>query len=124
MRQCRLPGQERPDLSPPYLFKRDGTPAVRPTVTGAPASVAYGAGFDVSTPDPATISKAAMVRLGAVTHSNNMEQRYLPLPLASGAGTVRLTAPSSASVAPPGYYMLFLVNSAGVPSIAKMVTIM
>jgi Domain of unknown function (DUF1929) len=110
-------------FSPPYLFKRDGTPAARPTISSAPTTVTYGAGFDVGTPDAATITKAAMVRLGAVTHSNNMEQRYLPLQVTTGAGTVRLTAPSNASVAPPGYYMLFLVNSTGVPSTAKMIRI-
>jgi hypothetical protein len=110
-------------FSPPYLFAKDGSGdlAPRPTVTSAPAAITYGSGFDVTTPDAASITKAALVRLGAVTHSNDMDQRYVPLPLTAGDGALHLTAPASSSIAPPGYYMLFVVDSNGVPSVAKMV---
>lgn len=110
-------------FSPPYLFDAAGQPAARPTITSAPGSVGYGSAFTVDTPNAAGISKAALVRLGAVTHSNNMEQRYIPVPFTAGSGSLQLTAPANANIAPPGYYMLFLINSAGVPSVASMVQV-
>jgi hypothetical protein len=112
-------------FSPPYLFAKDGsgTLAPRPTITSAPAIVTEGTQFAVSTPDAASISKVALVRLGAVTHSNNMEQRYVPLSFTAGSGTITATAPGTVNVAPPGYYMLFLVNSAGVPSVAPILSV-
>ena len=65
----------------------------------------------------------ALVRLGAVTHSVNMEQRYVPLSFTAGSGTLNATAPANANVAPPGVYMLFVIGSDGVPSVAKMVRV-
>jgi hypothetical protein len=58
-----------------------------------------------------------------VTHSNNMEQRYVPVPFTAASGTLTVTAPANANIAPPGDYMLFLVNSAGVPSVAPIVNV-
>jgi Concanavalin A-like lectin/glucanases superfamily/Domain of unknown function (DUF1929) len=112
-------------FSPPYLFKNDGSGqlATRPTIASAPDGVAYGAGFQIGTPDAAAIRKVALVRLGAVTHSVNMEQRYVPLQFTSAAGSVTATAPANGNIAPPGVYMLFLVDSSGVPSVAKMVRV-
>jgi hypothetical protein len=63
----------------------------------------------------------ALVRLGSVTHDDNMEQRYVPLDFTAGSGSLRATIPTNVNVAPPGYYMLFILNGAGVPSVAKMV---
>jgi hypothetical protein len=58
-----------------------------------------------------------------VTHSVNMEQRYVPLTFTAGAGSLTATAPANANIAPPGVYMLFVVDANGVPSQAKMVTV-
>ena len=112
-------------FTPPYLFKTDGSGelAPRPTIAAAPAGVVYGAGFQINTPDAAAIRKVALVRLGAVTHSVNMEQRYVPLTFTAGAGALTATAPANANIAPPGVYMLFIIDANGVPSISKMVTV-
>jgi Domain of unknown function (DUF1929)/Bacterial Ig domain len=112
-------------FSPPYLFAKDGSGALapRPTVGAAPGTVTEGTQFTVSTPDAASISKVALVRLGAVTHSDNMEQRYVPARFTAASGTLTVTAPANVNIAPPGYYMLFLVNSAGVPSVAPIVSV-
>ena len=59
---------------------------------------------------------------GATTHANDMNQRYIPLTVAQRAGGVTLTAPATADIATPGYYMLFLLNDRGVPSVAKFVS--
>src|SRR4051794_17270865 len=110
-------------FSPPYLYAADGTLAPRPVIGSAPASTTYGAQFVVGSSDPASIRKIALVRLGAVTHSDNMEQRYIPLAFAAGTGGLTATAPSNANIAPPGIYMLFTVDANGVPSVAKMISV-
>ena len=59
---------------------------------------------------------------GAVTHANDMSQRHVPLAVtASGGGTLTVHAPASAALAPPTYYMLFVLNDSGVPSVAKFI---
>ena len=77
-----------------------------------------GDSFDVYTPDT-NITGATLVAPGATTHANDMNQRYIPLTVAQRAGGVTLTAPANADIATPGYYMLFLLNNQGVPSVAK-----
>ncbi len=108
---------------PAYLFNSNGTLATRPTITSAPASIGYGSQFTVQTPDAASISSVVLMRNGAVTHAFNMDQRMVGLSFAAGSGSLTVTAPSSGNIAPPGYYMLFLLNSAGVPSVSTMIQV-
>jgi hypothetical protein len=104
-------------FSPPYLFR-----GPRPIVTAAPGVIGYGAPFVVQTPQAATIARAALLRPGAVTHSFNHNQRYVGLTIAgTTAGSVTLQAPPNSAVAPPGYYLLFLLNDQGVPSVAPFI---
>jgi hypothetical protein len=106
--------------SPSYLFNADGSPAPRPAITGVtPGSFNYGDAFQVFTPDPATIASVALVRPGAQTHAFDMEQRLVELSFTTGTGVLNVTAPPNGNIAPPGYYMLFVLNSAGVPSVAS-----
>jgi hypothetical protein len=108
--------------SPAYLFKGDGTPAARPTVTGVtPGTVGYGATFQVQTPDAAGIGSVVLVRPGAATHAFDMDQRLVGLSYTAGSGVLNVTAPPNGNIAPPGYYMLFVLNGAGVPSVARFV---
>jgi hypothetical protein len=110
--------------SPPYLFKLDGTDATRPTITTAPASVTYGQSFAIATPNAAVIAKVTFIRLSSVTHATNMNQRLAYLPITTrDASSVTVTAPSGATLAPPGHYMMFLLDENGVPSVAKIVHI-
>ena len=102
--------------SPPYLFK-----GARPTVTSAPSTLGYGSQFTVQTPDAASISSVALLRLGSVTHAFNENQRYVPLTFTASTGSLNVTAPANGNLAPPGHYMMFLVNSNGVPSVATFV---
>jgi hypothetical protein len=102
--------------SPPYLFK-----GARPTITQAPPQITYATGFFVGTPDAANIQSAVLIRTGAVTHFFDQNTRYVPLTFQQASGGLTLTAPADAYLAPPGYYMLFLVNTNGVPSVAPFV---
>lgn len=101
--------------SPPYLFK-----GARPQLTATPEAIGYGARFGVSSPDT-NVTRAVLMAPAATTHANDMSQRAVPLALQPSGGGYSLTAPAAARIAPPGYYMLFLVNSRGVPSVAKFV---
>jgi hypothetical protein len=103
-------------FSPPYLFK-----GPRPRVTAAPASVRYGEGFRVETPDASRIARVTWLSPGAVTHAFNQNQRINHLHFQREEGGVRVTAPASASLAVPGDYMLFLLDEKGVPSEARFV---
>jgi galactose oxidase len=105
--------------SPPYLFK-----GPRPTVTGAtPATVAYGQTLAVATPDGAAITKVTLIRLGSVTHAIDTSQRLVPLGFSQATGGLSITLPTSRATAPPGPYMLFLVNGAGVPSVGRIMLV-
>jgi Domain of unknown function (DUF1929)/IPT/TIG domain/Glyoxal oxidase N-terminus len=104
---------------PPYLFNSSGGAATRPTITSAPSAIAWNGAFTISTPDAANISSVVLMRPGAPTHSFDMEQRLVGMSFTAGSGTLTVTAPPNGNIAPPGYYMIFLVNSSGVPSVAK-----
>jgi hypothetical protein len=105
--------------SPPYLFNGE-----RPTLT-APSVVQRGVPFDVTTSVAPKRSIAAVVLIapGAVTHANDMHQRFIKLPIKANGAVITATVPDSAALVPPGYYMLFAVDSAGVPSVASFVHI-
>jgi hypothetical protein len=111
--------------SPAYLFNGDGSPASRPTISGLSSNTfTYGAGFQVQTPDAANITSVVLMRPGSPTHSFDMDQRLVGLSYTSSAGVLSVTAPQNGNIAPPGYYMLFVLNSAGVPSIAQFVQLL
>ena len=102
--------------SPPYMFQ-----GPRPTIAWAPSNIGYGGTFQVTTPDPKSIAKVALVRPMAVTHHTSPEQRMVYLPFASVDYQLLVKAPDDGNAAPPGWYMLFLVDKSGVPSVAKFV---
>jgi hypothetical protein len=103
-------------FSPPYLFK-----GPRPTVTSAPATLGYGTSFTVQTPDAANITSVSLIRTGAVTHAFDENARFSNLTFQQTPDGLTVTAPANANLAPPGYYMLFIVNESGVPSVASFV---
>jgi hypothetical protein len=108
-------------FSPSYLFNKDGTPAKQPAITSAPASATYNSGFAVKT--DTDIARVSLIALSSVTHSVNMNQRFMELVFTKSGNNLTVTAPANANLAPPGTYMLFVLNAQGVPSVAKMVKI-
>jgi len=105
-------------FSPPYLFK-----GARPAISGAPATLGYGHAFTIGSPDAHDVKRVALVKAAAVTHSNNFDQRYVDCTFSARGGKLHPTAPRNGNHAPPGWHMLFLVNAAGVPSIAHWVRV-
>jgi hypothetical protein len=109
---------------PPYLFKKDGSGQLieRPVITQAPATAAYGTVFEISSPDATITKSAVLMRLGSATHAFDQGQARVPISLERrSVGVLRLMAPANVNIAPPGVYMLFIIDSAGVPSKAQMI---
>jgi hypothetical protein len=105
-------------FSPPYLFK-----GARPTIASAPALMPQTGTVIVETPQALDIASVAMIRLGSVTHTYDMDQRYLPLSFSAQAGRLIVSGPGNPSLAPPGYYMLVIVDKQGIPSTASFVRV-
>ena len=104
--------------SPPYLFK-----GARPTITSAPTDIQYDTSFVVQTANAPQIASVSLIRLGSVTHAFNEDQRFLDLAFEELAGALNIQAPANANLAPPGYYMLFIVDTSGVPSVASIMRV-
>jgi Domain of unknown function (DUF1929) len=109
---------------PAYLF--DGNRrAPRPAIRRAPASITWGKAFDVRVrPGRRTrrINRAVLVAPSATTHAVDINQRVVPLRTkATGRKRIRVRAPRSRDVAPPGVYMLFVLDRTGTPSKARWV---
>jgi hypothetical protein len=83
----------------------------------------YGRPFTVQTPDAASIRKVTIIRLASTTHAFDQGQRLTTLSFQAAADgrSLTVTPPSSGRIAPPGPYMLFILNDKGVPSIGKTV---
>lgn len=135
-----LPDSTRRDsaeiYSPPYLFDGDEL-APRPLIAGvgarslpaapAPAAVlTYGEQFGIFSQHAGAGMKAVLVAPAAVTHGVDMNQRLVPLQIASTIGARGLNAvmAPNANVAPPGWYMLFVIDAAGTPSVARWVRVL
>ena len=111
-------------FTPPYLYKRDGlfssSLAVRPVIQSAPTAMTWGGTFSAQV-NVTGISRVTLVKTGSATHTVDFDQRFLALTYTASGTTLAIKAPTNANVAPPGYYMLFVFNSAGVPSVAKII---
>jgi hypothetical protein len=103
---------------PYYLFN-----GPRPTITSAPSSVTYGENFYVETPDATNVAKISWIRLGNTTHAFNQNQRINFLSFTNSADGLWCSAPDNPYLCTPGHYMMFLLNSNGVPSVSSIVRI-
>jgi Galactose oxidase-like, Early set domain len=108
-------------FTPPYLFAPDGSPARRPVISRAPGDIHYGQQLDVEVSEH--VASAALVAPSALTHQINPSQRYVGLGIEGQdpGGALRLAGPPDANVAPPGWYLLFVVDDAGTPSIGSWI---
>ncbi|HZN01184.1 MAG TPA: galactose oxidase-like domain-containing protein [Pyrinomonadaceae bacterium] len=109
---------------PPYLFKPDGTRAVRPEIKKAPEEISYGGHFDITVGgNPNQISSVVILRSDHNTHSLTTGDRYVKLAYhqkgAANKGELRIRAPKLPAQAVPGIYMLFVLDQKGVPSHAS-----
>jgi len=116
------PEDEKPSfryLLPPYLAQGES----RPVISAAPQTIGYGTSFTVEfTGGP--VSEVVLMGLGSMTHAFDMNQRYIQLATpGQSASAVEVTGPADIQTAPPGYYMLFVLNESRVPSVARFVRV-
>lgn len=112
-------------FTPPYLYKKDGSGqlAARPVISTASTTVSINTSFTLTSAQASSVRKVGLVGLSDTTHSVNQGQRYVPLTFTTSGTTITATGPESSGVAPPGYYMLFVTDANGVPSVAKIVQV-
>lgn len=107
---------------PGYLFDATGARASRPVIQSAPATLALGKAADVTT--DREVASFALVRMGATTHTVNSDQRRIPVAFTrTGTNAYRLAVTSNSGYLLPGQWMLFALDSAGVPSVSKIVNV-
>ena len=105
---------------PPYLFNADGSRASRPSIVAAPGQLKPGNTFQIAVGNPGEIARVTLVKTGSVTHGHNMDQRFMDLAFQQKRAKLVVTAPKDKFAAPPGFYMLFVIDRLGVPSPAKV----
>ncbi len=110
-------------FSPPYLFNENGSLAERPEISYAPEEATWAQTTGIRTTNDTDIERVTLVKTGGITHGFNMDQRFLELEFTVEQDFLSVTMPSSANIAPPGYYMLFAIDTKGTPSEAKMVSL-
>ena len=104
-------------FSPSYLSL-----GAAPAIAVAPATVGWGSNFNIDSPNSNSIDSVVLISPASVTHHTDAGQRYIKIPIVSRtAGSLTVTAPANGNIAPPGYYMLFIVDSSGIPSVAKFI---
>lgn len=105
---------------PPYLFKEANgaaTLAERPRILAASAlRLAYGDELRLQIEPGLPVGEVALIALGNDTHSFNMSQRRLPLNFEQVGAMVVAQMPARGALAPPGWYMVFVLATDGVPS--------
>jgi hypothetical protein len=106
------------------IFNPWYTSETRPTISGDLTGGAYGGTITISTPNAADITKVSLVKISATTHHYNSDQRLIWLQIqGTTSSSVTVTAPINNKLAPPGYYLVHVLNSAGVPSVGKFIKI-
>ena len=110
---------------PAYLYLKDGSgnPAPRPTIVAAPSRLYLGQNFWMTVGTNDQIASINLIRVGSNTHSFNPEQRLIPVPFTQSGTTIMGSVDPAAEKIPPGYYMLFVFNTKGVPAVAKIVSV-
>ena len=106
------------------IFKPSYFSATRPTISGTPTVGGYGQSITIPTPNPASINRVSLVRLGATTHHFDTNVRLIWLQITStSSNSITVSAPLNANLAPPGYYMIHVLDSSLVPSTAQIIQI-
>jgi hypothetical protein len=116
----RFPQEYRVEVFiPPYLMGNPTRPAI--SLSSAASDWAYGGQYTFTT--TSTITKVSLMGAGGSTHGNSMGQRTIFPAFSCSGGSCTVTAPPGAHICPPGWFQLFALNAAGVPSMAKWVRI-
>lgn len=109
-------------FSPPYLFTSTGALAPRPVINSV-ANSTVPVGGTITATTAGAVTSWSLVRMGSATHTVDTDQRRVPLTATANGNTYSMTVPADPGVALPGYWMLFAINAAGTPSVAKTIQV-
>lgn len=125
-----LGGGAPPDADPPAVytpherFFPEYFDASRPDITNASPTINYGGTFAIDTPTPSSILEVVLLRAGAVTHGFNMSQRGIELVIAGvGGASITVEEPPAPNLAPPGWYLLHILDTNRVPSTGRWIRV-
>jgi len=105
-------------VTPPKLKYNPDRPELK-----APDSISYNTIFEVTKND-VHIEKVSLIKSSSTTHNNNMDQRCIVLPIKEQTkNALKLLSPKDSTYAPPGYYMLFILDEEKVPSVGEFVKV-
>lgn len=104
--------------SPHYLYR-----GIRPALTDGPTVLQRGGTATFSTLDPASLATAKLMRPSVVTHATDIQQRSVALTITRRNRAISLRVPADNGLVPPGWYMLFVTDRAGTPSVARWVQV-
>ena len=107
--------------TPPYLFDSSGSAATRPVIDWVQAAAGYNSTIATIVQSGNNISRVTMVRTSSTTHSFNMDQRFLELDFTQSGQTLSVNTPATTLIAPPGYYLLTVIDNNGVASESSIV---
>lgn len=111
-------------FSPPYLFDGNGNRrTVRPTIGNGPDQVKYGETVQYGFSNASAVSTVRLIRLPSVTHSFNQNQGVVKLIHTVTGQNFQISIPVNRNECPPGHYMMFILDSSGVPSEAKIIQV-
>lgn len=108
---------------PPYLWEPNGSGqfAIRPSIESvSDDTVVLGDEFNATVGNGDSIARVTWVRHGSVTHSFDAATSFTEssfIQSATNPTDLTITAPENAM---PGYWMMFVINQYGVPSVAKI----
>ncbi|MFE6284461.1 galactose oxidase-like domain-containing protein [Streptomyces sp. NPDC057877] len=103
-------------FTPPALHKNA---ANRPMLADGPRKLAPDHRVTYRTDHPERVATARLMRPSAVTHTTDVEQRSIDLPMTKKGKSVTFDVPKDRTLVPPGWYMLFVTDKEGTPSEAK-----
>lgn len=93
-----------------FMPSYDGD-ANRQTIIQSPNTITYGASFTLSCSEPQKTSRVALIRCGSVTHAWDGDQRYIGLEFVlEDNNTLTVVAPPNGNIAPPGPYMIWIID--------------
>ncbi|MFJ5030938.1 galactose oxidase-like domain-containing protein [Streptomyces sp. NPDC088560] len=104
--------------TPPYLYR-----GARPSLSGGPQTIARGASGTFTSRQAAGLRKARLIRPSASTHVTDVDQRSIALDFRVSGDKVTVTVPTNRNLVPSGWYMLFVDDDQGTPSVAQWVKV-
>ena len=104
------------------IYRPEYMSATRPQIQEIPERISYGGSFNIGTTHPRNIKWVNLMRPTAVTHSHDMEQRLVDLPITSKSGSsLTVSVTKNPNLAPPGWYMVTITDTNNIPSVASWV---